>query len=248
MASARILQLYADLETAALPTAGPPIRASPGQRPAEEPKESQKRCQENVFEWELFSHLSRSESRPIGARWFIILAALLVAVVVVEAIAERSILLPILVWMAQWSARTTSVPIGLLMFLPLLGAGLYGLRRWRKELPRLEHYTRDKIGGVLWEWEWELGDPTPIPNPICPQCLRPMRVTADPGPLGEQSPPADRASCVCGYEQTIGRGGDYLSDLFKVEVDRRVRIGYWQEALERWGRRGQPIPQAEAAT
>ena len=236
----------AHLETAAFLTAGPPIRQFAGQRPAEEPEESQKRCQENVFEWELFSHLSRSESRPIGARWFIIGAALLAAAVVAEALTERSILLPVLAWLAQWLWRSVRVPSGLLIFLPLLGAGLYGLRRWRKDLPRLEHYTRDQIGGVLWEWEWQLGNPTPRPDPICPQCLRPMLVAPDPAPLSEHGPPADRASCVCGYEQTIGRGGDYLSSLFRVEVDRRVRIGYWQEALERWGRRGQPIPQAEA--
>jgi hypothetical protein len=189
--------------------------------------------------------LSRSESRPIGARGFIIGAALLAAAVAAEAITERSILLPGLAWLSQWLGRTVRVPTGLLISLPLLGAGLYGLRRWRKELPRLEHYTRDKIGGVLWEWEWQLGNPTPRPDPICPHCLKPMLVAPDPAPLNEHSLPADRASCVCGYEQMIGRGGTYLSDLFRVEVDRRVRIGYWQEALERWGRRGQPIPQAE---
>ena len=237
----------AHLETAAFLTAGPPIRQFAGQRPAEEPEESQKRCQENVFEWELFSHLSCSESRPIGARWFIIGAALLAAAVIAEALTERSILLPVLAWLAQWLWRSVRVPSGLLIFLPLLGAGLYGLRRWRKDLPRLEHYTRDQIGGVLWEWEWQLGNPTPRPDPICPQCLRPMLVAPDPAPLSEHGPSADRASCVCGYEQTIGRGGDYLSTLFRVEVDRRVRIGYWQEALERWGRRGQPIPQKAPA-
>lgn len=192
--------------------------------------------------------MSRSESRPIGARWLIILAALLAAVIVAEALAERSILLPVLVWIARWLGRSVYVPIGLLIFLPLLGAGLYGWRRWRKNLPKLEHYTRDQIGGVLWEWEWQLGKPTPRPDPICPHCLRPMLVAPDPAPLSENAQPVDRASCVCGFEQTIGRGGDYLSDLFKVEVDRRVRIGYWQEALERWGRRGRPIPQAEAST
>lgn len=163
---------------------------------------------------------------------------------IAEALVDRSILLPALSRAAYWLSRPVRAPIGSLILLPLLGAGLYGLRRWRQELPRLEHYTRDQIGGVLWEWDWSSGEPTPSPNPICPQCLRPMLVAADPAPQDEDAPPAHRASCVCGYEQTIGRGGDYLSDLFRVEVDRRVRIGYWQEALERWGRRGQPIPEA----
>jgi hypothetical protein len=191
--------------------------------------------------------LSYSASRLIGARWFIIGVALLGAAVIGEALTERSILLPVLAWVGRWLGRLVYVPIGLLIFLPLLGAGFYGWRRWRKDRPKLEHYTRDQIGGVLWEWEWHLGKPTPRPEPICPHCLRPMLVAPDPASLDEDTQPADRASCVCGFEHMIGRGGDYLSDLFKVEVDRRVRIGYWQEALERWGRRGRPIPQAEAS-
>lgn len=189
--------------------------------------------------------MSRGGSRQIGARWLVGGILVVVAAVAAEALTERSVLLPALAWVGRWLATSVRVPTGLLLLLPCLGAGLYGLRRWRRELPRLEHYTRDQIGGVLWEWDWQLGKPTPKPDPICPHCLRPMSVAADPAPLVEGAPSVDRASCVCGYEQTIGRGGSYLDDLFGVEVDRRVRIGYWHEALERWGRRGRPIPEPE---
>lgn len=172
-------------------------------------------------------------------------AAVLAAAAVAEALTERSLAIPALVWFGRLLARPVRVPLGVLIALPLIGAAVYGLRRWRKGLPRLEHYTRDRIGGVLWEWDWRSGEPTPSSQPICPRCLRPMLVAVDPAPP-EGEPPADRASCACGYEQMIGRGGTYLSDLFMVEVERRIRIGYWREALERWGRRGQPIPEPDA--
>ena len=179
---------------------------------------------------------------PVRLRWLILAAAVLVAGVATEALTERSVLLPALAVVADWLARPIRTPVGLLIALPLLGAWLYAFRSWRKSLPRLEHYTRDKIGGVIWEWAWESGAPSPHLDPICPRCYGPMRVDVDPATIDLDKPPADRASCACGFEQTIGIGGNYMSDLFRVEVDRRVRIGYWQEALEAWGRRGQPIP------
>jgi hypothetical protein len=180
-------------------------------------------------------------------RWLIGAVAVLAATIAAEMLTERALLLPAAAATAQWLLRSARAPIGVLILLPLLGAALPRYLSWRRGRPRVEHYTRDKIGGVLWEWEWIAGTASPRPDPICPQCMVAMRVSSQPAPDRGLEASDDRASCGCGYAQDIGRNGNYLEDLFQVEVERRVRIGYWQEALERWGRRGQPVPQRGSA-
>ena len=175
-------------------------------------------------------------------RWLVGAALLLGGGVLAEVLTETNVLLPTATVAAKWLAEPIKAPLGVMISLPMVGAWLYAFRRWRADQPRLEHYTRDKIGGVLWEWAWQEGTPSPRLEPICPRCFGPMRVEAEVAHAEDGRPPSDRASCDCGFERTIGIGGNYLTDLFRVEVERRVRIGYWQEALETWGRRGQPIP------
>ncbi len=179
-------------------------------------------------------------------RWLIGAAVLLVGGVLAEVLTERSVLLPATAVAADWLAQPVRAPLGIVISLPLVGAWLYAFRRWRKEQPRLEHYTRDKIGGVIWEWAWDAETPSPRLDPICPRCFATMAVVAEWSRPDQEQSASDRATCHCGFEKTLGIGGNYMTDLFRVEVDRRVRIGYWQEALETWGRRGQPIPDLQA--
>ena len=165
--------------------------------------------------------------------------------VVLEVYVQEGTLLAAFTTLRTWLALSVSLPLGLLILLPLLGAAVPSFVRWRRSGPRLDDYTRDKIGGVIWEWEWKSGNPYPEPlSPICPECMRSMVVRSERSEEG-RAQAADVAECPCGYRQTIGQGGNYIDDLFKVEVDRRVRIGYWREALEHWSSRGRPLPPAE---
>ncbi|MHC4235867.1 MAG: hypothetical protein ACYSUQ_12180, partial [Planctomycetota bacterium] len=143
-------------------------------------------------------------------RWLIVAAVVLVGGVLAEALTERSILLPATAVAADWLAQPVRAPLGIMISLPLLGAWLYAFRRWRKEQPRLEHYTRDKIGGVIWEWAWESEIPSPRMDPICPRCFGTMAVMADLAQTGQAEPAPDRATCRCGFEKTIGIGGNYM--------------------------------------
>lgn len=164
--------------------------------------------------------------------------------VAAEAI-QRGSLLVALAAARDWLAVPVRAPIGLLLLLPLAGGVVPAILRRKRSLPTVHDYTRDRIGGVLWEWSWRLGKPWPDPpEPICPECLSRMRVLSLPADDadGSTSLAVDVARCACGFEKTLGRGGTYIDDLFRVEVDRRVRIGYWQEALARWGRGGLPVP------
>lgn len=186
-----------------------------------------------------------AQGRDSVKGWQLAAAVGLVALGVAAELIERGSVLATLAIVRRWLGVPVRAPVGLLLLLPLAGGALPAILRRRRSLPTVHDYTRDRIGGVLWEWNWKLGKPWPDPpDPICPECLSRMRVTSVPvhGADGDGSPASDVARCPCGFEKALGYGGTYLDDLFRVEVDRRVRIGYWQEAIARWGRCGLPVP------
>lgn len=175
--------------------------------------------------------------------WLLGMIGLVAAGAALEMFVERGVVLAGLAVLVDWLLHPVRAPIGIFLLLVIVGAALPTFLRWRRNRPRHDHYTRDQIGGVIWEWRWEAGRAYPdSPNPICPECLRAMRVLSESSPADGEMPASDVARCQCGFTKIIGRGGNYIDELFRVEVDRRVRIGYWQDALERWGRCGLPIP------
>lgn len=98
-------------------------------------------------------------------------------------------------------------------------------------LPPCWGYESDYFYGVIWNWTLNRGDPSYPPQALCSLCEN--ELDWNPTQYAER-PPGYRFSCThCGHNGILCTGSNLPHRHGHREVERRIRTGDWEGAVER---------------
>lgn len=112
-----------------------------------------------------------------------------------------------------------------------MSVAIYARRWWRSRI-RLEHYTTDTLGGIVWRWKMLDGKPRSI-TPHCPTCDRELRLKkTDLDTWTDEYSGFDLNCPAQCYRQHVDGYTSLFDDRIEGEIELKIRNGKWRAVVE----------------